>query len=175
MTRIGLAMVLAVTLTAEECGMGDFGGMLNQPGTITVTNASGNETAVVAIIADDVTSYPTLASGQSASVQTNVGGKYEVRVVMTPENAAEYRAELTALRKLVEQSLAGSTDTVEKTRLFLDLAGIKAAIQGLETQRGAGCAGRIELSTEEAAAVSASVTWSSTSGSGYWDVICGSS
>jgi hypothetical protein len=167
--------MLLVTLTAQECEMGDLGGVLNKPGSITVTNAGDTEIAVVAIVADDVRSYPTLASGQSATVETNVGGKYQVKVVMTPENAAAYRAELSSLRKLVENQLGGTSDTVEKTRLFLDLAGIKAAIQALENERGAGCSGRIQLSTEEAVSVSATVAWSATEGRRYWDVTCGSS
>jgi hypothetical protein len=167
-------MMLLVTLTTEQCEMGDLGAVINRPGSITVTNASGTEVAVVAIVADDVKSYPTLASGQSATVETNVGGQYQVRVVMTPENAAAYRAELSSLRKLVENRIDGTADAGEKTRLFVDLAGIKASIEALENQQAAGCSGRIELSTEETASVSATVTWSTTSGSGHWNVICGS-
>lgn len=174
MIRAFLALMLLTALTAEECDLGDLGTMVNRPGTITVTNVSADQTAVIAILADDVKSYPTLDSGGSATIQTNVGGTYQVRVVMTPENAAEYRAELVSLRRLVEMRLDGTADPVAKTRLFLDLAGIKAAIQALENERAAGCSGRITLSTDEAAGVMATVNWSATSGSGFWDATCGS-
>jgi hypothetical protein len=79
-----------------------------------------------------------------------------------------------SLRKLVEARIDGTADASEKTRLFTDLAGIKASIQSLENQQGAGCTGRIELSPDETASVSATVTWSTTSGGGFWDVSCGS-
>ena len=47
----------------------------------------------------------------------------------SPENAAAYRAELTSLRRLVEKHLDRATNPSEKTLLFVDLAGLKAAIQ----------------------------------------------
>jgi hypothetical protein len=147
--------------------------LLNKPGTIVVTNI-GTEVAVVAILADDVKSYPTLAGGASASVETNVGGAYRVRVVMTPENTQAYRQGLAELRGLVEKQISGSASPVEKTRLFLDLAGIKAAIQALEQANAAGCSGRIKTSVDEAASVIATVNWVPQGGAGFWDTTCGS-
>ncbi|MBM4407922.1 MAG: hypothetical protein FJ038_04815 [Chloroflexi bacterium] len=174
MIRALVALMLLTALTAEECTLGELGGVVNKPGAITVYNTSADQVAVIAILADDVKSYPTLGPNGSASVTTNVGGKYEVRVVMTPENAAAYRAELKSLRALVEKAVDGTADPAEKARLFVDLAGIQAAIRGLETQNAAGCSGKIKLSTEEAATVVASLAWLTTSGSGFWDVSCGS-
>jgi hypothetical protein len=174
MIRALLAVMLVVAFTAEECAM-DLEGIINQPGTITVANAGGAESAVIAILADDVRSYPTLGPGGSATVKTNVGGRYEVRVVMTPENATQYRAELQSLRRLVEKAVDGTADPAEKTKLFVDLAGIKAAIRALESGGGAGCTGQLQLSTEQTTQVSATVSWTPTSGGGFWDVTCGSS
>lgn len=174
MIRTLVALMLLVALTAEECSMGDLGGLVNKPGTITVTNSGNAESAVIAIISDDVKSYPTLGPGQSASVETNVGGTYQVRVVMTPENAAAYRAELQSLRALVEKQIDGTANAADKTKLFIDLAGVKAAIRALESQNAAGCSGSIRLSTESKATVSATVSWSATSGGGFWDATCGS-
>ena len=175
MIRTVVALMLLMALTAEECDLGDLGGVVNRPGTIVVTNVSDGQVAVIAILADDVTSYPTLAAGGSASVETNVGGKYEVRVVMTPENTVTYRAELRSLRSLVEKQIDGTTNPVEKTQLFVDLAGIKAAIEELESQNAAGCSGSITLNTDSAERVSATVRWSPQSGGGFWDATCGSS
>jgi hypothetical protein len=93
---------------------------------------------------------------------------------MTPENAAAYRAELRSLRQLVEKQLDGTTNTAEKTRLFVELAGINAAIQALESGNAAGCSGSIRLNTDNAESVSATVRWSTTSGGGFWDATCGS-
>lgn len=173
MIRALLALMLVMGLTAEECDLGDLDGLVNKPGTITVTNA-GTESAVIAIIAADVKSYPTLGPGQSASVETNVGGGYDVRVVMTPENAASYRAELQSLRSLVEKQIDGTANAADKTKLFIDLAGVKAAIRALESQNAAGCSGRIRLTTESKVSVNATVSWSTTSGSGFWEATCGS-
>ena len=174
MIRTVVALMLLMALAAQDCDL-DVGGLINKPGTITVTNISDGQTAVIAILADDVKSYPTLAAGGTASVETNVGGQYLVSVVMTPENAATYRSELQSLRRLVEKHVDGATDPAEKTRLFVDLAGIKAAIQALESQNAAGCSGTIGLNTDDAANVTATVRWSQTSGGGFWDVTCGSS
>jgi hypothetical protein len=172
LAAIGLAFVL---LSAGDCEIGDLSALLAQPGTITVTNTGTTEAAVVAIAADDVKSYPTLAPGQSATVTTNVGGAYRVSVVMTPENAIEYRAELVSLRRLVERQISGSTSPAEKTELFLKLAGIKAAIVAFEQTNAAGCSGQITLSTDQAASVSASAKWVTQGGSGFWELSCGSS
>lgn len=174
MIRALVALMLLTSLTAEECSLGDLDGMINKPGTITVINTSADQVAVIAILANDVKSYPTLGPGGSASVTTNVGGQYEMRVVMTPEQTLEYRAELQSLRALVEKAVDGTADPAAKTRLFVDLAGVKAALRALETQNAAGCSGKIRLSTETAEKVQATVTWSRTSGSGFWDVSCGS-
>lgn len=175
--RLRLILMLAAAfalLSAGECSIGDLGSLLDEPGQITVTN-TGSEPAVLAIVADDVKSYPTLAGGASASVQTNTGGRYEVRVLMTPEGALEYRAELLALRSSVQTLIGGSTDPAEKTRAYAALAGIKAAIQRLDSGSGASCSGNIQLEADEQARVSASVAWLAQSGSGFWDLSCGSS
>lgn len=162
--------LLFVTLSAGECELGEI---LPRAGRIVVTN-TGTEPAVVAIIGPDVKSYPTLAGGGSASVTTNTGGPYEVRVVMTPENAQRYRTELLALRAAVEKLVDGSLTSVEKTNLFLNLAGIKAAIVALEQANAAGCSGRIELGQDAAETVNATVAWVAQSGAGFWDATCGS-
>jgi hypothetical protein len=172
--RIIVALMLVTALTAEQCDVGEFGDLINRPATITVINTSATESAVVAIIADDAKSYPTLAPGQSATVKTNVGGRYEVRVVMTPENAAAYRSNLTTLRNLVEKQIDAATNAGEKTKLFIDLAGIKAAIAALSSANAAGCAGRVTLSTDSESSVSATLGWSPTTGGGFWDATCGS-
>jgi hypothetical protein len=169
---LALAAVFVI-VSGGECSIGDLGSLLDAPGRISVTNI-GTEPAVIAILADDVKSYPTLAGGATASVQTNTGGRYEVRVVMTPENAATYRADLASLRTLVEKQISDATDPAEKTRLFLDLAGIKAAIQALSNSNAAGCSGTITLDAEETAEVAATVNWVTSSGAGFWDVTCGS-
>jgi hypothetical protein len=160
-------------LSAESCDF-ELNGLINRPAAITVTNLSSSETAVVAIIADDVKSYPTLTPGQSVTVKSNVGGTYQVRVVMTQENATEYRAELMSLRSLVEKQIDGSASADEKVELFTSLAGINAAIQRFESGNAAGCSGKVTPKTDEDVAVQATVTWQTTSGSGFWDSSCGS-
>lgn len=174
MIRTLVALMVLVAFTAQDCDV-EIGNIVNRPGTITVTNIGADQVAVVAVIVGDAKSYPSLGPGSSASVTTNVGGSYEVRVVMTPENASAYRADLQSLRRLVEQRLDGTADAGDKTRLFVDLAGIKAAIRALENENAAGCSGRITLSTERKETVTATVAWSTTSGSGFWDITCGSS
>lgn len=160
-------------LSAGECNIGDLGDLLDKPGTIIVTN-TGSESAVLAIIAADVKSYPTLAGGATASAETNVGGGYEVRVVMTPENAQRYRQDLMTLRTSVEKLIDGALTPTDKTLLFIQLAGIKASIQALEQTNAAGCSGTIELNQDNTENVTASVHWVPQGGSGFWDAICGS-
>jgi hypothetical protein len=162
-----------VILSAGECEIGDLGQILHRPGEITVTN-SGDEPAVVSIVAPDVKSYPTLVAGATASAQTNVGGQYSVQVVMTPENAAAYRQDLATMRQRVEALISEEPDPTIKTELFVQLAGIKASILALEQGQGAGCSGTIELTRDNAATVNATVTWREQSGAGFWDMTCGS-
>lgn len=168
-----VAAVLAfLVLSAGECQSGDLGFDINQPGAIVVTNV-GTEAAVVAITADDARSYPTLPGGGSASVSTNVGGRYEVRVVMTPENAQRYRADLLALRKTVTDLIVASPTAEQKTLFFVTLAGIKSQLSTLEAGGAAGCTGSIKLGSESAAQVNATVAWVSQGDGGFWEVICG--
>jgi hypothetical protein len=173
-TVISVALVCAwLLLTAGDCEVGDLDVLLERPGTIQVTN-TGQEPAILAIVADDVRSYPTLAGGQTVTVRTFVGGSYQVRVVMTPENAAVYRQRLQDLRSLVERQIGGATTSQEKTQLFVDLAGLKAAILSLEQANAAGCNGHLELRPQSDESVSATVAWDPTSGDGFWDATCGS-
>jgi len=162
-----------VLLSAGDCDITGLGDVLDKPGRIVVTNV-GFHPAVVAIIATDVKSYPTLAGGATASVQTNVGGSYQVRVVMDPQNAQRYHDELVALRSSVEKLIGGSSSSAEKTALFIKLAGIKAAIASLETSGLGGCSGTIELNQDNAQTVNVSVGWVDQGASGFWDVTCGS-
>jgi hypothetical protein len=171
--RLAAFFMAFVVLSAGDCEIGSLGDILDEPGRIVVSNI-GTEPAVLAIIADDVKTYPSLAGGATASAQTNVGGRYQVLVVMTPENTAAYRANLVSLRGLVEKAVDRETDATEKTRLFLDLAGIKAAIAALEMTNAAGCSGVIELDEDEASSVNATVRWQPQEGGGFWDTTCGS-
>ena len=165
--------VAFVVLSAGECELSSLGDILDKPGNIVVTNA-GTEIAVVAIIADDVKSYPTLAGGATASAETNVGGQYQVRVVMTPENTQRYREDLVSLKQIVSKLVDGTLTTQEKTRLFSQLAGINAAIAALEQANAAGCSGVISLNQDNAETVNANVRWVPQSGAGFWDATCGS-
>lgn len=173
LARSSILFVALAVLTAGECNIGDLGDILDEPGQIIVTNA-GTEPAVIAIIADDVKSYPTLAGGANASVQTNVGGRYQVIVVMTPESAAVYKAELLELRRNVEKLINGSTDSAVRINAFISLAGIKASIQSFEVGNGASCGGNIKLDADNKRSVNAAVMWVRQSGSGFWDLTCGS-
>jgi hypothetical protein len=161
-----------VLLSAGDCDISGLGSLINKPGSIRVTNVGATETAVVAIIADDVKSYPTLAPGGAASVETNVGGAYQVIVVMTPENQAAYRQSLLDLRTGVEKLIGGAASSAEKTELFIKLAGIKASIQALENTNAASCSGNIEIKQDEAVSVSATVSWVAQGDSGFWDLTC---
>jgi hypothetical protein len=171
--RVAALLLAFAVLSAGECSLGDLADLLARPGTITVTNASAAESAVLAITTDDARSYPTLGPGQSATVTTNVSGTYRVSVAMTPENMRAYQLELRALRGLVERQISGDASPVEKTQLFIKLAGIKAAILALEQGNGAGCSGQIKLTTDAAASVRVTVKWVTQGDSGFWDPACG--
>ena len=164
-----------VLLSAGDCEISGLGDLINEPGKITVTNVGATESAVVAIIAPDVKSYPTVAPGGSASVETNVGGSYQVIVVMTPENRDAYRQSLLDLRASVERLINGSATSDEKVLLFTKLAGIKASIQALENTNAASCSGNIEIKQDEAVTVSATISWVAQGDSGFWDLTCGTS
>ena len=171
--RLVIFGVLAFVLfSAGDCEFSSLGGILDKPGQIVVTNI-GTETAVVAILADDVKSYPTLAGGATASAQTNVGGPYQVRVVMTPENTERYRQDLRSLRQIVEKFIDGAASPEEKTQLFSRLAGINAAIADLEQGNAGGCSAEIKLNQDNAETVNATVSWVRQSGAGFWDTTCG--
>jgi hypothetical protein len=171
----GLTLIAAafVILSAGDCEIGDLGQILDKPGEIVVTN-NGDEAAVISITASDVKSYPTLAGGQTASASTNVGGGYQVNVVMTPANAQSYRQDLATMRSRVEALISEELNPSVKTELFLQLAGLKAAILAYEQGQGAGCSGTINLDRENAETVSATVEWREQSGSGFWEITCGS-
>jgi hypothetical protein len=160
-----------VLLIAGACG--DFNFDL-KPGTIKVTNTSATDTAVVAILADDAKSYPTLGPGASATVKTNIGGTYRVIVVFEQQNLVEYLDSLKALRGNVEKIIDGTSSTDEKILFFTHLATIKSAISQVEQTGGAGCSGKIKLGSEEDSAVQATVNNTSVNGTGVWDISCGS-
>ena len=167
-----IALVVFAIVSGGECELSEIGDIPQEPGTIAVWNAGDTEVAVVAILADDVKSYPTLAPGSTAAVKTNVGGAYQVRVVMTPENVQAYRENLNALKQLVQKQIDGSATSAEKARLFTDLAGINAAIRALEQANAAGCSGTIKLKEDQAVSVTASVRWVAQGGAGFWDTNC---
>lgn len=172
--RLVVFGVLAfVLLSAGDCEISGLGDILDKPGQIVVTN-TGPDIAVVAIIASDVKSYPTLASGATASAETNVGGQYEVRVVMTPENTERYRADLIVLKRDIAKLIDGSLSTSEKLTLFARLAGINASIAALEQANAAGCSGVIKLNQDNKETVNATVAFERAAGGGFWDTTCGS-
>jgi hypothetical protein len=172
-TRLLAASVAFIVLSGAECDPGELGIVINQPGTIVVANG-GSEAAVLAVTTDDARSYPTLPGGGSASVVTNVGGGYRVRVLMTPENAKTYRADLLALRKSVTDMIAGSASAADRTRLFVELAGIKSQLLELEQGGSAGCDGAIRLSPDSVSTVHATVQWVAEGEAGFWDATCAS-
>ena len=164
---VGLSATVAL---AAGCG----GFLFTKPGRITVTNTSNTETAVIAVLGDDFKSYPTLGSGGSASITTEVGGAYEVVVIMSTVDAQVYRNTLQTLKQNVTKVVDGTASNDEKILFFTYLAGINAAISQSEAAGGASCTGRIKVSEGEAASVSAQVVWTSTLGSGFWSLTCGS-
>lgn len=173
LTLVVLGVFAFVVTSAGDCSIGDLGELINKPGSIVVTNV-GTEPAVVAIVADDVKSYPTLAGGVAASVETNVGGRYHVSVTMTPQQLTEYRSDLQDLRRHIEKLVDGSLSSEEKVTLFTRLAGIKAALIQLNAGQGASCAGNLELDKKDAQSVQATVAWSTAGGAGFWELTCGS-
>jgi hypothetical protein len=173
MRMLTLGALASVLFSAGECEFSKVGDFLDKPGQIVVTNV-GSDPAVVAIIGPDVKSYPTLAGGATASAETNVGGQYQVRVVMTPENAQRYRDDLIALKRDVQKLVDGSLTTSEKTTLFSRLAGINAAIAALEQANAAGCSGNITLNHDNTETVNATVNFVRAAGGGFWDTTCGS-
>jgi hypothetical protein len=170
---LGLLIVVFAILSGGECEISSLGEILDKPGRIVVTNA-GSEVAVVAILGPDVKSYPTLASGATASAETNVGGQYQVIVIMTAEQMLEYRDDLANLKRTVEKLVDGSLSTEEKTYLFTKLAGINAALAALQQGSAASCSGRIELDRDNAEIVNSTVSWVTQSGTGFWEMTCGS-
>jgi hypothetical protein len=170
---VGLLVVVFAIVSGGECEISSLGEILDEPGRIVVTNA-GSEVAVVAIIGPDVKSYPTLGSGATASAETNVGGAYQVVVVMTPEQTLEYGDELANLKRTVQKLVDGSLSTEEKTYLFTKLAGINAALASLQQGSSASCSGIINLRRDNPEIVNATVAWVTQSGTGFWEMTCGS-
>jgi hypothetical protein len=167
-----IAVVLLAGILAFAVGCEGF--LFNKPGTLTVTNTSTTETAVIAVIGDDFKSYPVLGPGASAKVTTEVGGTYVVTVIMSAVDAQTYRNNLQTLKQNVTKVVDGTASNDEKTLFFTYLAGINAAISQAQASGGASCSGRIKVSENEAASVSTTVAWQSTLGSGFWSLTCGS-
>jgi hypothetical protein len=163
-----------VVLSAGDCDFSSLGDILDEPGQIVVSN-TGTEVAIVAISAEDVKSYPTIAGGGTGSAQTNVGGAYTVSVTMTQQQTLEYRDDLLNLRRTVERLVDGSATSEEKVYAFTKLAGIKAALAQLNSGSGASCSGNIKLKPDDAVTVNATVEWVTQSGTGFWNLNCGSS
>jgi hypothetical protein len=164
---IGLALVVALAGACE-------GLLFNKSGTITVRNLSSTETAVLAIIADDVKSYPTLGPNHNAVATTALGGTYQVIVVMSTIDAQNYRNNLQTLKQNVQKVVDGTASNDEKVLFFTYLAQINNAIAQAQNAGGASCSGKIKLNENSAASVSVSVNWVTTLGSGSWQLGCGS-
>jgi hypothetical protein len=163
---LGLAVVIGLVSACD-----DF--LLNEPGTITIRNFSNTETAVIAVIADDVKSYPTLGPNRNAVITTATGGNYQVLVVMSSIDAQNYRNNLEVLRQNVMKIVDGTASNDEKVRFFGHLAEINSAIAQAQPF-GASCSGKINLSEDQAEGVSVEVNWIPTLGSGSWSLACGS-
>jgi hypothetical protein len=93
---------------------------------------------------------------------------------MTAQQVDEYRADLLDLRRTLEKLVDGTATSEEKVSAFTRLAGIKAALAQLNSGQGASCSGNVKLSQEDEVSVSASIQWVPQSGSGFWDLTCGS-
>ena len=164
---LGLAAIVVVAAACE-------GLVFNTPGTITVRNLSNTETAVIAVLADDVKSYPTLGPNRNAVITTETGGAYQVIVVMTGVDMQNYRSNLQLLKHNAQVVIDGTASNDEKVLFFTYLAQINAAIAQSQNGGGASCTGTIKLSEDEAASVSAQVTWVTTLGGGFWSLACSS-
>lgn len=174
MTPVARAIALVGLAGAVVLAAGCEGFLFNKPGTITVTNTSTTETAVIAVLGDDFKSYPTLGPGASAKVTTEVGGAYQVIVIMSAVDAQDYRNNLQTLKQNVTKVVDGTASNDEKILFFTYLAGINAAISQSQAAGGASCTGRIKVSEDATASVAAQVSWTSTLGSGFWSLACGS-
>jgi hypothetical protein len=164
---LGLAAVVALVSACE-------GFAFNTPGTITVRNLSQTETVVLAVLADDVKSYPTLAPGANALITTEIGGTYTVTVVMSAVDVQDYQTNLRTLKSNVQKVVDGTASNDEKVLFFTYLAGINAAIAQSHATGGASCSGKINLSEDESSSVAAQVFWQPTLGSGFWSLACSS-
>jgi len=148
--------------------------LLNQAGAITVRNLSNTETAVLAVRGDDFKSYPTLGPNHNAVISTEVGGAYQVLVVMSAIDAQTYRNNLQLLKQNVTTVVDGTASNDEKVLFFSYLAQINSALAQTYDSGGASCTGQIELNEDTSASVSVTINWTSTLGSGFWSLTCGS-
>jgi hypothetical protein len=161
-----MAIALIAGLAAACEGLSFY-----EPGTITVRNLSNSEVAVLAVLADDVKSYPTVPAGGNALVTTSVGGRYSVTVVMSGIDAQTYRSNLQTLKSNAQKVVDGTASNDEKVLFFTYLAGINQAIVQANSG-GASCSGKINLSETDSSSVSAQVSWIPTLGGGYWSLAC---
>ena len=168
--KVFATAVVCIAVLTVSCEGFSF----NEQGTITVRNLSTTETAVLAILADDVKSYPTLPAGGTAVVTTSVGGMYTVEVIMSTIDAQTYRSNLQTLRSNVMKVVDGTASNDEKVLFFTYLAGINQAIAQANSGGGTSCDGKINLSETKAASVSAQVSWVTTLGGGFWSLACSS-
>ncbi len=174
--RALLAIAVAfVLLSAGDCEIGDLGNILDKPGKVVVTNTSPTETVAIAITGPDFKSYPTVGPGATVSATTNVGGPYQLTVILSGESLLNYKADLENLKRTVRTLVdSGSVTTEEKVYLFTKLAGINAALAQMQQSGSASCSGNIELDRDNDAIVNSIVSFVTQSGSGFWDITCGS-
>jgi hypothetical protein len=169
-TGIILTAGLTIGLLAQSC---DVGGLTidDLSDTVTVTNASSSQTAMVLISTSQGRGQVVLAPGTSRTFTTIAAAKYTVEVgALGGAATADYEASLVELRNdFMDLSInpADSGATVETA--LAALVSVETALHQLESNGLQACSHAIA----NGAGNHATMTWTAPGGmGGLWDLTC---
>jgi len=172
MSATGLILTASLTigLLAQSC---DTGGLTidDLSDTVTVTNASASQTAMVLISTSQGRGQVVLPPGASKTFTTIAAAKYTVEVgALGGAATADYQASLLELRNdFMDLSInpAGSGATIETA--LAALVTVERALHQLESNGLQACSHTIVTGADN----HATMTWTAPGGmGGLWDLSC---
>jgi hypothetical protein len=170
--RVGSILALGVVglVLLQACDVGGFT-LADVTETLTITNASTNQAAVVLVTFSDATSDFRLAAGASKTA-TVVGATGYTVEVLAPDLPAgvSYEARLLTLRSnLMDLSLAPALIGPQVAIAFAELPAVQAALAQLHGSKTSQSCGH---ATTMSGKNRATMTWNDLGIGGHWDLSC---
>lgn len=173
MFQVGLLLTLSLAfgVMAQSCDVGDFT-IDDVRDTVTVTNASTSQDALVLISTSLGKVDTRLAAGGSQTFGTLAAATYTLQVwAPNDPSGTTYRQSLVELRaELVDLSINARDSSATPESALAQLLLVQSALEQLHGSKSfQTCSGKITAGVEN----QATITWTQPTGTGFWVLSCG--